>query len=684
VAASKVVLMSGSMKGRVLSVGFAAALALAGLLYATCSGPTEAPSNQPENTRVDQLDGSRSPADAGDSDLDSPQGRSAQSLHILQDGQDASADIIIGAPAIYPPLEGQAVGGWLPVATSVDDEPLAEAEVLATNQTHGFWGVIGFPNGHIELTLLRNVEICTDDAEGGVPATKIRVGLAPIGFVAVHAITGEDGCVRISLPAGEFVYSVKAPGFLTSVVASAEDHLRIDMVIAAGFRGKVLDVDGRPVSGATVVAQQSLGAVALTATNDQGDYVLENVPLRTTSLSANAPGFVPTHGASFEPGRVEHQDLVLHRGQRVQVRVETRNGEPVSGALVQWRLKESVGAAATDQQGMTSFDNVPSAAQFVAKYQRFTSRTARSEAHVTLVIDAESLAPKLLRVLGVTPLAVRVLSEKSGECTVTGEGRDWKIEQCAEGMASVLIDTAEGTYAHEAILDDSQEIEVPQPRQTTVEFEGNWPFERSRVFLVQNGTRKPVDIQSGKITITSREAELHFVFSLGDAQKDVIIKSGGVQRVVVERIPRRSFRVVDGRRAPVTGAYVAVIRQGLVLDSTTSAGLLPLNLEVPKGAQVVAVDPRRGQGTLQDADDLIVLSESVGTEIGGVPSLKDVSRRMGVVFHKDGDGLRLETVGDTAKKKGVERGAWFVFAYSPPQKLVVILWQSGKFKTFKF
>ncbi len=672
------------MKGRVLSVGFGAVVAVAALLYATCSGPTEAPSNEPQNTEVVELDGSPPAADAGGLDAGSPQGRSAQSLHILQDGQDASANVIIGAPAIYPPLEGQAVGGWLPVAVSVDDEPLEEAEVLATNPTHGFWGVVNFPNGHIELTPLRNVEICADDAEGGVPGTKIRVGLAPVGFVAIHATTGEDGCVRILLPPGEFVYSAKAPGFLTSVVASAEDHLRLDLVIAAGFRGKVLDVDGRPVSGATVAAVQTLGVVALTATNDQGEYALENVPIRTTSLSANAPGFVPTHGASFEPARVEHQDLILERGQRVQVRVETRNGEPVAGALVQWRLKEAVGAAATDQQGMTSFDNVPSAAQVIAKYQRFTSRPGRSAAHVTLVIDAESLAPKLLRVLGVTPLAVRVLSDKSGECPVTGEGRDWKIEQCAGGKASVLIETEEGTYAHDLVLEDSQEVEVPQPRQTTVEFEGNWPFERSRVFLVQNGTRKPVDIQNGRVTITSREAEVHFVFVLGDAQKDVTVSAGGVQRVVVERVLRRSFRVVDGRGAPLTGAYVAVIRDGLVLDTTTSAGLLPLNLEVPKGAWVVAVDPRRGQGTLADAGDLIVLEEPVGTELGGVPSLKEVARRTGVVFQKDGDGQRLETVGAAAKKKGVERGAWFVFAHSPSHVLVVILWQNGKFMTFKF
>ncbi len=672
------------MKGRVLSVGFGAALALAALLYATCGGPAEAPSDELGMTVFGEADLGRQTDAATAPDAGSIQGRTAQRLHILQDGLEAAADVVLGAPAIYPPLKGQAVGGWLPVALSVDDEVLEEAEVLATNQTHGFWGVIEFPDAQIELTPLRNVEVCADDADGGVPGTKIRVGLAPIGFVSMDATTGTDGCAQILLPVGKFFYSAKAPGLLTTVVASDEGNLRLEMVAAAGFRGKVLDVDGRPVAQATVVAEQIDGMVALTATNQQGDYVLENIPIRTTSLSANAPGYVPTHGPKFEPGRVEHQDLILQRGQNVRVRVETRNGDPVSGALVQWRLKDSTGAAATDPQGVTVFDNVPADAQLVAKFGRFTSSPSRSAAQVSLVIDAESLSPMLLRVLGTTPSSVRVLNEKSGECPVSGAGRDWRIEQCAAGKGTVLIGTDEGTYSHDAVLADGLEITVPPARKTVVEFEGDWPFERSRVFLVQNDTRTPVDIQNGRATITSRETKLHFVLSLGDSHKDVIVESGGVRQVTVKRPLRRSFRVVDSRGAPITGAFVGVVFDNILLESTTSAGLLPLNLEVPNGAWVVAIDPRRGQGTLEDKKDLIALGEYVGKELGGLPSSKEVARRMGVIMVKDGNGLRLETVGEMAQKKGVERGAWFVFAYSPSHELLVFLWQGGKYKSFRF
>ncbi len=174
----------------------------------------------------------------------------------------------------------------------------------------------------------------------------VFAGVTPGEGYELHAV-GDGFCVtHLPLPA---------------IVAGQDLEVELTGRAALTLAGRVLasattDADEgaelRPLAGAevAVVPQglrdlqfvESIFEDTLGVTDDEGRYVLFNVPPGEFELVARAPGFVA--GASPRltfpagAGRVRAPDLVLAGGPRLTGRVVDSAGQPLSGVQVRWFL----------------------------------------------------------------------------------------------------------------------------------------------------------------------------------------------------------------------------------------------------------------------------------------------------------------------------------------------------------
>src|SRR5207248_330812 len=148
------------------------------------------------------------------------------------------------------------------------------------------------------------------------------------------AITGADGRYTFTdLPAGSYTVSASRTGFAPQVfgqgrsltgrpvAVSGTQHLdNIDFALAPGgvIAGRILDEDGAPFTGATVQAMvlrpesdaNTLVSVAVTRTDDRGEFRLFGLPPGQYYVSAEDPAF---HNVS-SPAGVLHYSPTYYPG----------------------------------------------------------------------------------------------------------------------------------------------------------------------------------------------------------------------------------------------------------------------------------------------------------------------------------------------------------------------------------
>lgn len=602
-------------------------------------------------------------------------------LEILNAG-DGPVAVKVGGPVVYPPFEGMAIEGAVAVPAAFEGHPVDQVEVMALSEDAGFWGEFTLP-GALTLTPLETRRVCVTAGGQSVDGATVRVALAQVGFLSVESRT-DQGCASFRLPAGRYSVSVRQPGQLTATAWLEQATLDVTLVSASMVRGDVVDDAGRPLSDVLVAVVQEGVTRAVTQTDEFGQFQVEGVPAAPTVLTAQREGFVAATSPVLALARLDRHHFELQRGLAVQVRVQTRNGEPVAGAAVHWQGQGSEGVVATSESGHAALSGLPSGASLVASKGRFHSPPAGVAETVTLTLDGEPPRKMLLRIDNAEPQDVRVLSEVSGACFVSGGGRDWAVESCESGLAVVEIDTDQGTYRWKGRLHDALAIDVPAPTRTEIEFAGTWPWKESRVFVLLGNQRLPLELKNGRATVVSRENPLRVVALAGE-QRTFEVEAGGLRRLEADATAFAEFRVVDDRNAAVTGAWVAVVRQGQVIETARSAGGLPVRLKVGPNDHVVAVDARRGQGRLGEGEEVLRLTQSVDPAKLGLWETQALQKALGVTAVADGNGVRLDVLPRTrAAELGILRGAWLVAAQSVGNSRTLWVWQNNDVRVFKW
>lgn len=157
------------------------------------------------------------------------------------------------------------------------------------------------------------------------------------------------------------------------------EELREDLVLgdlAGSLRGRVVDRDGEPVSGATLIlgqledrgllhsadGRQTLSAGPVrTRTASDGSFVFDAATPGAAPLVVRARGFAPLQTSVRVDAQAQALDLVLEHATRVHGRVRNDSGEPVFDARVSiGRLGEfSSCEARSREDGSFELDSAP-------------------------------------------------------------------------------------------------------------------------------------------------------------------------------------------------------------------------------------------------------------------------------------------------------------------------------------
>ncbi|AUX49109.1 hypothetical protein SOCE26_106540 [Sorangium cellulosum] len=189
----------------------------------------------------------------------------------------------------------------------------------------------------------------------------------------------EDGTFRVAqLPAWEIVVRATAaghaPAFSPMVVVRSDDTKKVDLTLSKGctLTGRAVDPSGAPqprvfIDAESVLAAGEMSDLALEAaaqaqTEDDGSFVLPNVPKGKVSVRAydgsNAVSTLDIEVADCD--RLEPVKLVMSPGGSISGVARSADGEPVAGAKLTL-MHRPIGFVNTvsDAEGRYHFDQVP-------------------------------------------------------------------------------------------------------------------------------------------------------------------------------------------------------------------------------------------------------------------------------------------------------------------------------------
>ena len=162
----------------------------------------------------------------------------------------------------------------------------------------------------------------------GLPVPRVSLELSSAGQATpFRAETDHEGGYEFkSLPAGEYVAVIAAPGFVTerqpvSLAKGAELQLDFGLnvvyphdPIPIGVSGSILKQDGLPLAGALVTVEHAFGRrrVYQARTDKSGRYGIDVPYPGQYIISASMPGFVVRATAVVLPATLPRQHQVIN------------------------------------------------------------------------------------------------------------------------------------------------------------------------------------------------------------------------------------------------------------------------------------------------------------------------------------------------------------------------------------
>jgi hypothetical protein len=230
-----------------------------------------------------------------------------------------------------------------------------------------------------------------------LPARRRTGGRAPARSTAgprASGTTDADGRFELSDVSGGVFVRVSLKGYAADfrqVEAPSAEDLRFALARGATLRGRVLDVSGAPILGATL---RSVADVY--AADAEGRFVVADLsPDERPELVVRAPGFAATpYGGPWPPGDAAH-DVVLQRERVLDVAVVDDDGAPVLGARLLGRLPHAEAyseleradfEATTDAAGRARLTGLPPNAPVVVN----VSVDGRPDAQSDVVLPREA------------------------------------------------------------------------------------------------------------------------------------------------------------------------------------------------------------------------------------------------------------------------------------------------------
>jgi protocatechuate 3,4-dioxygenase beta subunit len=181
-----------------------------------------------------------------------------------------------------------------------------------------------------------------DPSERPVAEAEVHLEGRP-GGAGPAAVTGAAGQFSLDgLRAGEILsLRVFRKGYaavnLDPITLPAKEPVTVVLRPAARVSGTVVNEDGAPVSGASLLLTDG-NRVAGAATSDAGGrFAIEGVEPATLALTALAPGFLPSVRSDLDVpqgGELAGLEVILERGAALEGTVTAPSGEPAPGARI--------------------------------------------------------------------------------------------------------------------------------------------------------------------------------------------------------------------------------------------------------------------------------------------------------------------------------------------------------------
>ncbi|MEV6840240.1 DHA2 family efflux MFS transporter permease subunit [Streptomyces sp. NPDC051133] len=251
-------------------------------------------------------------------------------------------------------------------------EPVADAAAAGAGSATGGTGPVARPAADrfepVDGTPRYGVRGRVLDGTGAPVSQAVITLIGVDGRQLGRAVSGADGGYTLSVTGpGTYVLigaaGARQPQAVTVVVG--EEPVECDLALSGtvALTGSVRDAaDGRPLSGALLVATDVRGEVVSSATSDaEGAFVLAELVTGSYTLVVNAPGHRPAAlPVDVTPGATEACEIRLEPGARVHGVITTATGLPLGDAKV--TLLDSagnvVGGAVTGSDGAYGFTDL--------------------------------------------------------------------------------------------------------------------------------------------------------------------------------------------------------------------------------------------------------------------------------------------------------------------------------------
>lgn len=630
---------------------------------------------------------------------------------VLELREAPSIEVKVVTRAEGKPIEGATV--WLTQADGRQDHLTdASGEVAIRGLTYEVWTIQTDAKGFAkdeQAVNLHGTDTASVTAEldpgaelFGVVRDEAGEGLADVGINAYptdyaseheYLETDADGSYRFEyLRIGGFRLLLSKEGYSdvrSKVVITAprggQQELNLTLPRrpdGGSVHGAVVDADGKPVEGASVVnGDSSTRGFRETISDDQGRYRLDDVYKgpHGHDLFFKASGFAPKH-VEFTPGSREHPaevNATLVAGHRIRGRVVDEQDEALPAVYVYYGWGDRFpgsdfgGATATDAEGRFEFDSLPAVSPFAFLKGGYSEM--RNE---TLPLDGAEEVVVTMRTAGV--IRGLAVDDETGEPLSSFTVRvtrspDRKPDDPSGGFSGARafggekFATGDGTFR-------MGEFVRGMPLQVIVEADGHDIAVARRVVAVAESDAEPLEFrlapldESSLLTIAGRLVNEHAAPLAGAELRLIVCSKRPFRR---DRFPF-DWELIRSGHVRIEPSDSVLQHLGTITDSE---GRFKLDRVRPSGeielvywGEGVSPDRRRHLERLspEELSDLTITSKTPGVVRGAIdveayPGVSKITLRGSLGSHD----AEVSKGKDSYEVRDVPEGRYEAQVYGP-------------------